>query len=54
MSLANFESVIFVPLTPGGQLKKEIEKAEEVINAGNQFRRLKVVERCGIKLENLI
>ena len=49
----NYKSVLFVPATPGGILVKEMKKREEEINKNNA-ERIKIVEKGGIKLENIL
>ena len=44
------ESVFFVPHTPHGVLRKEIQEAENLVNAGNKVTKVKVVERNGMKI----
>ena len=48
------EGVIFVPFSPNSMLRKEIEKVEKIINAGNIHIKLRVVEHYGNKLEEIV
>ena len=48
-----YKSVLFVPPTPGGILAKEMKKREKELNK-NKEERIKIVEKGGIKVENLL
>ena len=41
------EAVMFVPATPGGELAKQIQEADDKMREGSGDRRVKVVERGG-------
>ena len=47
------KAVMFVPFTTGSKLAKEIREAEEKLGSMTGYR-LKVVERSGDKLEDLL
>ena len=49
----NYESVLFVPVTKGGILAKELKKREEELNR-NKNKRIKIVESGGIKLKDIL
>jgi hypothetical protein len=49
----NYKSVLFVPPTPGGILAKELKKREEELNKYSE-ERIKVIEKGGIKVENIL
>ena len=48
-----YKSILFVPPTPGGILVKQLKEREEELN---KFRedRIKIVEKGGIKVENIL
>ena len=46
------ESVLFVPYTPYSALQKQVQEAENLINAGSRCTKVKVIERNGSKLSN--
>jgi hypothetical protein len=48
-----YKSVLFVPVTKGGKLAKELKKREEELN---KFRkeRIKIVEDGGVELKNFL
>ena len=48
-----YKSVLFVPVTRGGKLAKEIKKREEEINK-NSEERIKIVEGGGIKMKDML
>ena len=48
------EAVLFVPCTPGGVLQKKIQEAEDKFTAGSKLKRIRVVERGGLKLKDLL
>ena len=48
-----YKSVLFVPPTPGGVLAKELKKREKELNQ-NKEERIKIVEKGGIKVENIL
>ena len=48
-----YKSVLFVPVTKGGKLVKEIRKREEELNR-NCTERIKIIEGGGVKLKNLL
>jgi hypothetical protein len=52
-SKINYKSVLFVPSTPGGILAKELKRREEELNRFSQ-ERIKIVEKGGIKVENIL
>ena len=45
---------MFVPCTPGGILQRKIQEAEDQFTAGTRLKRIRVVERGGIKLKDLL
>ena len=47
-----YKSVLFVPITKGGKLLKEMKKREHEINK-NSNERIKIVEGGGVQLGNL-
>ena len=47
-----FNTVLFVTPTPGGQLMKELQKKEAELNKNNQDR-IKIVEKGGLKIKTL-
>ena len=49
----NYKSVLFVPPTPGGILARELKLREEELNRNSQ-ERIKIVEKGGIKVENML
>ena len=49
---AHPETVLFVPHTPNGELKKLIQQADTQVSGRNPFGRVKVVETLGPKLNN--
>ena len=51
---AKTEGVLFVPLTPNAELKKSIQDIEDALVKHSTVGRVKVVERAGISLSNLI
>ena len=48
-----YKSVLFVPPTPGGVLAKQMKAREGEINRNNK-ERIKIVEKSGQKLENIL
>ena len=48
-----YKSVLFVPITKGGKLLKEMKKREEEINR-NSDERIKIVEGGGVKMKDLL
>ena len=48
-----YKSVLFVPITKGGKLLKEMKKREHEINK-NSDERIKIVEGGGVQLKNLL
>ena len=48
------EAVIFVPCTPGGLLQRQIQEEEDRFTAGTKLKRIRVVERGGTKIKDLI
>ena len=48
-----YKSVLFVPVTKGGKLAKEIRKREEEVNK-NSEERIKIVEGGGIKMKDIL
>ena len=44
------ETVIFVPHTPGGELKKTIQDIDDQVMGGQKFGRVKVIEKLGTSL----
>ena len=48
-----FKTVLFVPVTKGGTLAKEMKQREEEINKFSK-ERIKIVEDRGIKLKNML
>ena len=48
------EAVVFVPCTPGGILQKKIQEEEDKFMAGTNLKRIRVVERGGVKLKDLL
>ena len=52
-SRIEYKSLLFVPPTPGGELRKELEKREMEINK-NSDDRIKMVETGGIKMETML
>ena len=48
-----YKSVLFVPVTKGGTLAKELQKREEEINRFSKDR-IKIVEDGGVKLKDLL
>ena len=49
----DYKSVLFVPPTPGGVLAKELRKKEAELNRFSK-ERIKIVEKGGIKIENIL
>ena len=49
----DYKSVLFVPVTKGGKLAKELKKREQEINK-NSHERIKVVEGGGIQMKNIL
>ena len=49
----SYKSVLFVPPTPGGILAKELKQREEELNRFSN-ERIKIVEKGGIKVENIL
>ena len=45
--------MLFVPPTPGGVLVKELKKRENELNK-NKEERIKIIEKGGIKVENIL
>ena len=41
------EAVLFVPATPGGELAREVQEADDRLREDTKERRVKVVERGG-------
>ena len=48
------ESVIFIPFTPHRDLEKAVQKAEDNLMKSKTHGRVRVVERGGMALENLM
>ena len=48
-----YKSVLFVPVTKGGKLAKELKKREQEINK-NSDERIKIVEGGGIQIKNIL
>ena len=48
-----YTSILFVPPTPGSGLLKELKNREEELNK-NKIERIKIVEKGGLKMENLL
>ena len=48
------EAVLFVPCTPGGILQRRIQEVEDKFTAGTKLKRIRVVERGGTKLKDLL
>ena len=48
-----YKTVLFVPVTKGGKLAKELKKREQEINK-NSDERIKIVEGGGIQMKNLL
>ena len=49
----NYKSILFVPPTPGGILVKQLKEREEELNRHREDR-IKIVEKGGIKIENIL
>jgi hypothetical protein len=49
----DYKSVLFVPVTKGGKLAKELKKREQEINK-NSHERIKIVEGGGIQMKNIL
>ena len=52
-SVHKYDTVVFVPPTPGSQLAKMMQRKEAAINSSGDSR-IKIIERGGIKLKHLI
>ena len=50
---ADYKSILFVPVTKGGKLAKEMKKREQEINR-NSDERIKIVEGGGIQIRNML
>ena len=48
------ETVLFVPHTPGGALKKDLQKVQDQLNRGKKFQGVRIVERMGPKVGSLV
>ena len=48
-----YKSILFVPVTKGGKLVKEIKQREEELNRYSK-ERIKIIEGGGVKLKNLL
>ena len=48
-----YKTVLFVPVTKGGKLAKELKKREQEINK-NSHERIKIVEGGGIQMKNIL
>ena len=48
-----YDTVLFVPPTPGGRLAKQMQIREAQLNFGSSHR-IKIVEKSGIKLKNIL
>ena len=48
------EAVVFVPCTPGGALQRLLQVAEDKFIQGTKLKRIRMVERGGIKLKDLL
>ena len=48
-----YDTILFVPPTPGGALAKQMQVRENQINSGTEDR-IKIVERGGIKLKRIL
>ena len=49
----NYNTILFVPPTPGSQLKIRMQDREKALNQGTDLR-IKIVEGPGIKLKHLL
>ena len=49
----NYKTVLFVPPTPRGILAKELTKREDELNKHSNSR-IKIVEKGGVKIENIL
>ena len=52
-NIKEYESILFVPVTKGGVLAKELKKREEELNK-NKKERIKIIESGGIKLKDIL
>ena len=48
------EAVVFVPCTRGSRLQKELQAVEDQYILGTKKKRLRIVERGGTKLKDLL
>ena len=48
------EAVLFVPCTPGGKLQKLIQEEEDKFTSGTNLKRIRIVERGGTKLQDIL
>ena len=48
------EAVLFIPHTPGGALKKEVQKVQESLCKGHKYQAIRIVERQGPKVGSLV
>ena len=48
-----YNTVLFVETTPGGELAKKLKEREAELNKHNDWR-IKIVEKCGRKMENIL
>ena len=48
-----YDTILFVPPTPGGRLAKQMQLREAQLNFGSDHR-IKIVEKSGIKLKNIL
>ena len=48
------EAVLFVPFTPGSEMCKAVQEVDDEFVIGTKLRRIKVVERVGPTLENIL
>ena len=51
---AHLESVFFLPYTPESNLKKQLQRVEDNLMAGRKYGRVRMVERGGDSIENLL
>ena len=52
-SSINYDTIVFVPPTPGSKLAKMMQRREAEINKASDTR-IKIVEKGGIKLKHII
>ena len=46
--------MLFVPCTPGGRLQKLIQEEEDKFTSGTKLKRIRIVERGGTKLLDIL